>query len=219
MIWKAIQGYEGYYEISDTGLIRSLDRVVPDTKTGSKCLKGKLMKQTESIGKAREDGYYVVNLRKNHTGNVCQVHRLVAEAFIENPLGLPTVNHKDGNKHNNNVTNLEWASYSENNIHALENGLRSPRGTYIRQRSLDGSLISEFRSVCEASRITGIGRSMISHCVNGRVKSAGGFLWSKMDKCNDYLKDESTAEDELPLEVLGLGSPRRYSLAQMETSE
>lgn len=207
MIWRAIQGYEGYYEISDTGLVRSLDRVVPDAKLGSKKLKGKIMKQTESVGKTRESGYYVVNLRKNHTTNVCQVHRLVAETFIENPLGLPTVNHIDGNKHNNNVVNLEWASYSWNNIHALKNGLRDPRGTYIRQMNLDGSFVSDFKSVCEANRITGIGRAMISHCVNGRSKTAGGFLWSKVDKRNDYLGDESTAEDELPLEALDCGIP------------
>lgn len=205
MIWKAIQGYEGYYEVSDTGLIRSLDRVVPDTKSGLKHLKGKIMKQTESIGRTRDSGYYVVNLRKNHTANVTPVHRIVAEAFIENSLGLPTVNHIDGDKHNNHVTNLEWVSYSENNIHALKNGLRNPGGICIRQMDLDGRFISDFKSACEASRVTGIGRAMISHCVNGRANSAGGFRWSKVDKCNDYLRDESTAEDELPPEVLDCG--------------
>lgn len=207
MIWKAIQGYEGYYEISDSGLVRSLDRVVPDSKLGFKHLKGKMMKLAESVGKTRDSGYYVVNLRRNHISDVRPIHRLVAERFLKNPLGLPTVNHKDGNKRNNNVSNLEWVSYSENNIHALENGLRNPRGTYIRQMNLDGSPIAEFKSVCEASRNTGIGRGMISHCVNGRTKTAGGFLWSKVDKCNDYLGDESTTDDELPSEVLGLVDP------------
>lgn len=202
MIWKAIQGYENYYEVSDTGLIRSLDRVVPDAKTGCKHLKGRMMKQTDSAAKARRTGYYVVNLRKNHICNVYPVHRLVAETFIDNPHGFPTVNHKDGNKHNNNVANLEWVSYSKNNIHALKNGLRIPRGTRIRQMDFDGSIVAEFKSVSEASRNTGIGRAVISHCVNGRIKSAGGFLWSKMDKCNDYLGDESTAGDELPPEAL-----------------
>lgn len=205
MIWKAIQGYEGYYEVSDTGLVRSLDRVVPDTKSGLKHLKGKIMKQTESIGRTRDSGYYVVNLRKNHTTNVTPVHRIVAETFIENSQGLPTVNHIDGDKHNNHVTNLEWVSYSENNIHALKNGLRNPRGICIRQMDLDGRFISDFKSACEASRVTGIGRAMISHCVNGRANSAGGFRWSKVDKCNDYLGDESTAEDELPPEALDCG--------------
>ena len=161
-----------------------------------------MMKQTDSATKTGRNGYYVVNLRKNHTYNVYPVHRLVAKAFIDNPCNLPTVNHKDGNKHNNNVTNLEWASYSENNIHALKNGLRIPRGTRVRQMDFDGSVIAEFKSVSEASRFTGVGRAVISHCVNNRTKSAGGFLWSKMDKCNDYLEDESTAGDEFPPEVL-----------------
>ena len=203
MTWKAIQGYEGYYEVSDTGLVRSLDRVVPDIKIGFKHIKGKKMKQTISVARSRHTGYYV-NLRKNHTCNVRSVHRLVAETFIDNPFALPTVNHKDGNKHNNKVTNLEWVSYSENNIHAIENGLRIPRGTCVRQMNFNGSVVTEFKSVSEASRVTGIGRSVISHCVNGRIKSAGGFLWSKMDKCNDYLRNESTAGDELPPEVLDL---------------
>lgn len=205
MTWKSIQGYEGYYEVSDTGLVRSLDRIVPDSKLGTKKLKGKMMKQSSSRGRD-ESGYYVVNLRRDHTMNVSQVHRLVAEAFIPNPDNLPTVNHKDGNKQNNSVANLEWASYSENNIHALHHGLRNPRGNMIIQKSLSGDIIAEYKSACEASRVTGIGRGVISHCVNGRIKTAGGYLWYKVDKCNDYLSNESTVEDELPPEVLGLGT-------------
>ncbi len=202
MNWKPIKDYEGYYEISDTGIVRSLDRTVPDSKTGIKRIKGRTMKQSENKDKSRHgDGYYVVNLRKLHNSCVIQVHKLVAEAFLPNEFNLPTVNHKDGNKHNNNVENLEWATYSDNNIHALSNGLRQPRGNAIMQRTLDGKLVSVYRSACEASRQTGIGRAMISHCLNHRAPTAGGYLWEKVEKCNDYSRLGSTAEDELPSEV------------------
>lgn len=202
MNWKPIKGYEGYYEVSDTGVVRSLDRIVPDSKTGTKRIKGRIMKQSENKDKSRNgDGYYVVNLRKFHTSCVTQVHKLVAEAFLSNEFNLPTVNHKDGNKHNNNVENLEWATYSDNNLHALNNGLRHPRGNVIIQRNLNGSFVSMYQSACEASRKTGIGRAIISHCLNHRVQTAGGYLWEKVEECNDYSRLGSTTEDELPLEV------------------
>lgn len=202
MNWKTISGYEGYYEVSDAGIVRSIDRIIPDAQTGTKHIRGRIMKLTENKNKDRGgSGYYVVNLRKHHTSCVVPVHRLVAEAFLPNDLNLPTVNHKDGNKHNNNVSNLEWATYSENNLHALTHGLRSPRGNVILQKTLDGKLVATYRSACEASRQTGIGRGIISHCLNHRVLTAGGYLWQKVKKCNDYSLSGSTTEDELPSEA------------------
>ena len=209
MQWREIKGYEGYYEVSDTGLVRSLDRIVPDEKSGYKTLKGNLMKLSETRNNKRAGrGYYVVNLRKEHTSKVTPVHRLVAEAFLPNENNLPTVNHKDGNKHNNTVENLEWASYSANNIHALRNNLRRPRGNIILKVSRSGKVLDSFNSTCEASRVTGISRSMISHCLNNRSKYAGGYRWEKIEKCNDYLINESTTEDELPLEVQERETPK-----------
>ena len=203
MQWKYITGYEGYYEVSNSGEVRSLDRIVYDRKQGSKHLQGCIMKQTESKNKKRNEdqGYFVVNLRKNNTSKITLVHRLVAEAFIPNPENLPTINHKDGNKHNNDVSNLEWSSYSYNNIHALQHSLRQPRGYKVLQVDLDGNIIQEFKSISEASRVTGIGRGVISQCANERIHTAGGYIWKKIGKCNDYLINESTAEDESLLEV------------------
>lgn len=106
----------------------------------------------------------------------------MATAFIDNPNNLPTVNHIDGDKSNNCASNLEWASYADNNIHALRTGLREPRGTSVIQKEINGREISWFRSVCEASKVTGIGRSLISHCINGRIDSAGGFIWEKVSE-------------------------------------
>lgn len=203
-MWKSINGYEGYYEVSDIGEVRSLDRYVENTygkNAGEvRLLRGRIMKQTETKSRGGT-GYMVVNLRRNHTSCVIPVHVLVAKAFIPNPLNMPTVNHKDGDKHNNKVSNLEWASYSDNNIHALKTGLRKPRGNAIKQFALDGSFISEYISTCEASRLTGISRGAISHCINNRALTAGGFIWKKVSESATTISKESTQEDELPVEA------------------
>lgn len=200
-MWKAIKEYECYYEISDKGEVRSVDRYIHDSSGKSRLLHGKVMKLTERRGKNRSEGYYVLNLRKNRTSWVVPVHRLVAAAFIPNPNGLPTINHIDGNKHNNTVENLEWATFSENNFHALRSGLRSPRGNSIMQFDLHGNLISTYRSTCEASRDTGISRGGISHCLNGRTLTSGGFVWKKLSESATTIPQGSTQEDELPVEA------------------
>ena len=181
MRWKAVRGFEGYYEVSDHGDVRSVDRKVCDTKGVIRHLSGRMMKSCRAKGR-NNDGYYVVNLRKGGAAHVIPIHILVATAFLPNPDDLPTVNHKDGNKTNNDVQNLEWATYRENNMHALRFGLRRPRGSSVVQINDSGRVVARFRSVCEASRSTGIGRSSISHCVNGRVSSAGGFAWQKLSE-------------------------------------
>ena len=196
MEWRAVHDYEGYYEVSDTGLVRSLDRTVVDSNGVSHMLSGQPMKQ--SLG---ANGYYVVNLHKDCKSYVACVHRLVAEAFLPNPSGHLTVNHIDGNKKNNDASNLEWASYSMNNQHAINSGLRHPRGTPVVQLDKNGNVVQRYVSVCEAARSTNIDRSMISHCVNGGGKLAGGYAWRRIEKCNDYLGNESTSEDELPMEA------------------
>ena len=203
-MWKEIEGYEGYYEVSDDGQVRSLDRYVADIKgkqTGKRrFLRGAVMKQSVSTGRDH-NSYYVVNLHRDHTSKVMLVHMLVARAFIPNPNNLPTVNHIDGNKHNNCVSNLEWASFSDNNTHALETGLRNPRGNAVAQYSLSGKLVRKFRSASEASRVTGISRGMISHCLNGRNKTASGFVWKKLSESQTTIPQGSTQDDELPAEA------------------
>lgn len=197
-MWKPIQGYEGYYEVSDSGEVRSLDRYVLETRgkhTGTqKLLKGRKMKLTEN-------NYLVVNLRKNNTSYVVPVHVLVAKTFIPNPDNLPTVNHKDGNKLNNDVSNLEWVSYADNNIHALRTGLRHPRGEKITQFTLNGEYVADYASVSEAARATGFSRGAISHCVNGRSKQSFGYIWIKQSESQTTIPQGSTQGDELPAEA------------------
>lgn len=203
-MWKDIKGYEGYYQVSDTGRVRSVDRYVTEKVSEKKhFLKGKEMRLTEAASRSNSEGYLVVNLRKDGSSTVCLVHRLVAEAFIPNDNCLPTINHIDGNKHNNTVENLEWCSYSYNNTHALENNLRRPRGNRVLQCELNGTVVNSFRSICEAARRTGLGRSSISHCVNGRQRTYAGFVWRYENNLESQttISKESTPEDELPAEA------------------
>lgn len=104
--WRSIEGYEGLYEVSSYGRVRSLDRYEINNLGYKRLLKGKIL----SPG-IKKDGYFIVSLKNKNF----RVHRLVAQAFIPNPEGLPQVNHKDEDKSNNNVDNLEWCDSKYNN--------------------------------------------------------------------------------------------------------
>lgn len=114
-VWKSIKGYEGAYMISNTGKVMSLPR------QGVKGNAPKIRMLSLTI-----DGYVKVRLIYNGKDETHRVHRLVAEAFIDNPEGKETVNHIDGNKQNNNVLNLEWSNRSEQMVHAYKNNLKVP---------------------------------------------------------------------------------------------
>ena len=107
--WRPVVGYEGLYEVSNTGQVRSLDRYVIDSLGHRKFYKGKVL----SIVK-NKNGYLLINLYCNEKNKKCLVHRLVAEAFVSNPDNLPEVNHKDEDKTNNRVDNLEWCNRKYN---------------------------------------------------------------------------------------------------------
>lgn len=119
-IWKDIKGFEGYYQVSNYGNIKSLTRF-----DGIRERKGQEIKQS-----LKYNGYLQVGLRKNSKRKFFSVHRLVAIHFLDNPENKPQVNHIDCNKQNNNINNLEWATSKENLHHAKINGLRNniPKG-------------------------------------------------------------------------------------------
>lgn len=118
-VWKPVKGFEGYYEVSDLGRVRSIDRVIYDNvRKCNRLLKGRLLVQRDN-----GHGYKGVMFCKDHKLYNKYVHILVAETFLENPLKLPTVNHKDEDKENNAVTNLEWCTQYYNN----EYGTRKKR--------------------------------------------------------------------------------------------
>lgn len=117
--WKSVPQYEGLYEVSEYGRVRSLDRVV-NCKLGKRTIKGKILSQ-----RTTPFGYKEVGLGNNGNAKTHKVHRLVALAFLTNPESKLFVNHIDGNKVNNLLTNLEFVTASENSKHAVETGLQS----------------------------------------------------------------------------------------------
>ena len=161
--WKEISGYEGLYEVSDLGRVKSL-------KYG----KEKILKQGKTTG-----GYLKVNLYKDGHRKHLFVHRLVSEAFIQNPNNLETVNHKDEVKTNNKVCNLEWMSKKDNNNY----GTRNKRAAESHSKQVQmfdkstGELLATFPSTLEAGGVTGIAPQNISECCRGKRKSAGGYVW------------------------------------------
>lgn len=113
----------------------------------------------------------------NHKKHILLIHRLVAQTFIPNPDNKPCVNHIDGNKENNIISNLEWCSYSENNTHAYRVLGKDSTRAIIVQQIKDGKVIAEYYGAREASRKTGIGIRSIYQCCSGRSKSGHGFQW------------------------------------------
>ena len=157
-IFKDIEGYEGLYQISDHGRVKSL-------KYG----KERILKPCMTC-----NGYLTVRLCKNRKVIRCYVHRLVAAAFMPNPDNLPQINHKDEDKTNNNVDNLEWCSAAYNCNYGSRNKQISKT---VYQYSLNGKLIAEYPSTKEVERQFGYGQGNISACCRSKQKTAYGYIW------------------------------------------
>lgn len=121
-IYKSIRGFEGCYEISTSGNVKSLSRIIPHSTSKQLTIRERILKPNTGT-----NGYRYVHLRNNGSSFTLYIHRWVALSFIPNPLNLPQVNHKDGNKLNNHVNNLEWCSVSQNLLHAYKTGLQKER--------------------------------------------------------------------------------------------
>lgn len=170
-IWRDIKDYEGYYQVSNLGNVKSINRKIVLKNNKTMLIKERILKQ--SIG---NNNYLIVSLFKNGNGHSFTVHRLVAEAFIPNPDNLPEVNHKNENKTDNCVDNLEWCTskYNCNYGNKMISKIKS-----VAQYTKNNILINIFRSTCDAEKQTGISNSHISACCNGKYgfKSAGGYIW------------------------------------------
>lgn len=141
MKWRQIKGYEGLYEVSDTGLIKALHKRVDRGKCH------RTWKEHIRACGADNNGYLRVSLSKDGMNKTYKVHRLVAEAFIDNPHNLPQVNHLDGDKTNNHVNNLEWCTRSENMKHACKLKLKRCDGEFNSQSKLTQADVNEIRLV------------------------------------------------------------------------
>lgn len=176
-IWKDIKGYKGLYQISNLGNVKSLKRNIKlSNQYGAKFKKRvdeKILKQ--SINKY---GYCSVILSKNNKNKWFSIHRLVALNFIPNPNNYKCVNHKDENKQNNNVENLEWCTYKYNNNYGNRiNKVREKTKKKINQYDINNILIKSWNSIIEASNNLKINRHSIISCCKGKQKTAGGFKW------------------------------------------
>lgn len=174
-IWKPIFGYEDLYEVSNFGNVRSLDRYV-NTKGGKRSLR----RGRKKIPRMRANGYLFVTLFKCGTGKMFNIHRLVAQAFLKNPNNYPQVNHKDENKKNNLITNLEWCTPSYNSTYrnARKRTEESHRKKVV-QETIDGDYVATYNSITEAG--IAVGKKNRSHNIgsvcNGKGKTAYGYKW------------------------------------------
>ena len=169
--WKPIIGYEGLYEVSSEGRVRSLGRYQNCVHNGKEFRKERIMKLYSSKKK-----YLIVSLCKNCKHINFQVHRLVAEAFIPNPENKEEVNHKNGNKTDNRIFNLEWVTKSENAIHAHR--VLGVKSSYERPvRCVETGKI--YHSTAEAARQLNVNPSQINNVIAGRygAKTANGCHW------------------------------------------
>lgn len=174
-MWKDIDEYEGLYQVSDTGEVRSLNY-----KRCGCVSKLKLNKDTV--------GYLQVKLYKNKKKKNFKVHRLVAQAFLPNPLNLPEINHKSEIKTDNRVENLEWCD-RDYNIHygtgqkrGGEKRVNGKKSKPVLQFSKDGDFIREYPSTMEVQRQLGFSQGFVSACCRGKYKQAYGFIWRYKEK-------------------------------------
>lgn len=190
-IWKAHPDID-IIEVSTLGRVRTLDRIVPNGK-GTRLVKGHVLKQRGS-----NYGYLIVNIPIAVKWATKYVHRLVAQTFIHNHNRLPMVNHKDCNRTNNNVSNLEWCTASYNSKYREKFGasLAESAGHPLFAINLYTNEVSHFRSQHEASRDLGVDRPSINMVIKGKRKQAGGF-W--------FVSDDGHAVDVVKSELHDVG--------------
>lgn len=168
-IWKNINGYEGLYQVSNEGRVKSLERTVV-YKDGRK----KVIKPNFLMPHKNTNGHLDFRLSKNGVTTSHLAHHIVAEAFIPNPNNYDVVHHIDHDKHNNKVENLKWMSGEEHRgLH-----IKEIRSKTVYQYSLDGELIGVWESVEKACRELGANHSHISNCCLGKRKTHKGYRWS-----------------------------------------
>lgn len=164
-IWKDIAGYEGYYQVSNYGRVKSLKRWVLSKNNKKMPVKEKILKLQND-----KDGYKTVELNKNSKGIHFRVHRLVADAFIPNPENKPEVNHINGIKYDNLLENLEWNTDLENRTHAIETGLQVQKGIGNGRSKLTEEQVLEIRLIGKSIFATILAKKYnVSNTVIGNI--------------------------------------------------
>lgn len=171
-VWKDIKGYEGLYQISNYGRVKSFNCEVNCYPNAKRIIKGRIRKAPID-----KDGYYRIGLSKDHKQKHYYVHRLVAEAFLPNPNNYKSINHKDENKKNNRADNLEWCTIRYNNLYNNKiDKLTKSKYKKVIQYDVDMQLIAVYESIKQASSETGIKRAVIARACRG-IKTKCGYNW------------------------------------------
>ena len=166
-IWKDVKGYEGLYQVSNYGNIKSFPR------TGTRTKEERILRKS-----INQNGYYCVTLYKDGRSKTKNVHSIVAEAFIKNKYNFSSVNHKDENKTNNNVENLEWCTHKYNMNYGTANERRSnTEKIKIIQYDLEDNFIKEWHGIKYTSKKLKISTANIISCCKGKRKTAGNYKW------------------------------------------
>jgi len=164
-IFLNIENTNGKYKISNNGSVVKINKKLPPRvlKGSVNCNGYKLISYVTSEGERRQE----------------LLHRVLAKHFLNNPENKPCINHKDGNKLNNDLDNLEWCTKAENNQHAYDTGLKEgAKKRKVTQFTKDGVLVKVHNSIMSASDELGISRATIHRQIKRERKSAGGFVWS-----------------------------------------
>lgn len=177
-VWKDIKGYEGLYQVSNMGRVKSLERTFIDKIGRKQHIKERILKPTPN-----HNGYLQVILCiSNGKKKTFRVHRLVCETFHENPKNKPCVNHIDENKENNVASNLEWCTIAENNNHGTRKArMAKSLSKTVAQYTKEGELIKVWQSASEVERQLGFDQGHISEVARGKLKTAYGYVWKYVE--------------------------------------
>ena len=171
--WRDVVGYEGLYQVSDQGRVKSLDRTFIDKIGRERYVKERILKPVLT-----HYGYLRIDLCASGKRKMFSVHRLVCQAFHDNPENKLDVNHINENKTDNRACNLEWSTRKENCNHGTRNvRMAIAKSRPIAQYTLNGKLLKVWPSTAEVERRAGFDHSAISKAANGNRKTAYGFIW------------------------------------------